>query len=58
MPWGRAGAQDLSWPPFPAIPLPDPNLLADEGREGLHLQGGAHDDEEVHLQEVLWRGGR
>lgn len=29
------------------------NLLADEGGEGLHLQGGAHDDEEVHLGEVL-----
>lgn len=29
------------------------NLLADERGEGLHLQGGAHDDEEVHLREVL-----
>lgn len=36
-------------------PGPSPfNLLADEGGEGLHLQGGAHDDEEVHLGEVLW----
>lgn len=39
---------------FPADPQPYAlNLLADEGSEGLHLQGGAHDDEEVHLGEVL-----
>lgn len=41
--------------PSPQQPpiAPNPNLLADKGCEGLHLQGGAHDDEEVHLQEVL-----
>lgn len=46
--------QDLPLFPVPSRPPVLPlNLLADEGGEGLHLQGGAHDDEEVHLREVL-----
>lgn len=56
--WG-AGIQDLPCALFPADPQPYPlNLLADEGGEGLHLQGGAHDDEEVHLREVLQGAAR
>lgn len=49
---GELSGEDLAWP-VPRPPVPTPNLLADEGGEGLHLQGGAHDDEEIHLQEVL-----
>lgn len=46
---------DVFWPPGPQLPpRPEPNLLANERGKGLHLQGGAHDDEEVHLPEVLW----
>lgn len=61
MPWGNdeLGGDDLFWlpqPPVPPSPAQPPDLLADEGREGLHLQGGAHDDKQVHLQEVLRRG--
>lgn len=47
-----SGSLSLQCPPA----QPSPDLLADEGREGLHLQGGAHDDKQVHLQEVLRRG--
>lgn len=58
---GELSGKGLSWPPPPPVPAappnPNPNLLADEGSKGLHLQGGTHDDEEVHLQEVLGRGG-
>lgn len=51
---GELSGEDPSWPPqSPHHLAPTPNLLANEGCEGLHLQGGAHDDEQIHLQEVL-----
>lgn len=62
MPWGVASQVVRTCPGSPpsveAPPaVPTPNLLADEGCKGLHLQRGAHDEEKVHLQEVLRRGG-